>query len=125
MTAVTAGGRGFGESRSLQFNLSKRLNWAATLLRGDGRNSYSVSIAIFYQFMCKSQAYLISSLDSPEDEGRISYIVGSNVCESLEVFTSTKGIDQPSGYAVDSICKVSIGDLAIALVISQGGDWIL
>lgn len=125
MIAVTAGGGGFGDSRTLQFNLSKRLNWAATLLRGDGRNSYSVSIASFIDFMCKSQAYLISSLNSPEDEGRISYIIGSNVCESLEVLSRTEGIDQPSGYAIDSIGKVSVGDLAITLVISQGRDWIL
>ena len=75
--------------------------------------------------MCRSQAYLVPSLDSPEDEGRISYIIGSNVCESLEVLTRTKDIDQPCGYAIDSVGKVPIGDLAITLVISQGRDWIL
>ena len=95
------------------------------MFRGDARNNCSVSAACFFDFLSDIRSHLISSLDSPKYEGGISYIIGSHVCESLEVLTRAKGMDQPCGCAIDGICELSVGDFAVALIVSQVGHWIL
>ena len=88
------------------------------------RNNYSVSTGSLIEFVSNGRSYLVSSLNSPEYESRISYIIRSHVCEGLEVLTRTKSIHQPCSCAIDGIGELSVGDFAVTLIISQVRDWI-